>query len=159
MTGWQQLQLERPELATAGRRLLYQFGVGLAFLGTVRADGGPRMHPVCPLIGGSGLFVFVVDSPKRRDLTRDARYALHSFPSADNEDAFYLTGMARTVADADLRRRLARQFVEERAALSVPDPADSEALFELDVRSCLLTRTTGHGDPAPSHEVWHAASS
>jgi hypothetical protein len=36
----------RPDLADASRALLYQFGVGLAFLSTVRPDGGPRVHPV-----------------------------------------------------------------------------------------------------------------
>src|SRR6266851_2560720 len=46
---WSTLAAERPDLAEAGRALLYQFGVGLAFLGTIRKDGGPRVHPVCPL--------------------------------------------------------------------------------------------------------------
>src|SRR6266704_3965772 len=45
----------RPDFADAGRALLYQFGVGLAFLATVRRDGGPRVHPVCPLICHGGL--------------------------------------------------------------------------------------------------------
>jgi hypothetical protein len=40
MLTWGEFALERPELAEAGRRMLYQFGVGLAFLATVRADGG-----------------------------------------------------------------------------------------------------------------------
>ena len=39
---WGRLRLEQADLAVAGRALLYQFGVGLAFLGTVRPDGGPR---------------------------------------------------------------------------------------------------------------------
>jgi hypothetical protein len=38
---WAEFQRLRPDLAEAGRRLLYQFGVGLGFLATVRADGGP----------------------------------------------------------------------------------------------------------------------
>ena len=29
-------------------------------------------------------------------------------------------------------------------------------LFEFDVETCLLTRTTGHGDPAPAHTVWRS---
>ena len=33
-----------------GRRLLYQYGPGLGFLATVRRDGAPRLHPVCPVI-------------------------------------------------------------------------------------------------------------
>jgi len=27
-------------------------------------------------------------------------------------------------------------------------------LFSFDVETCLLTRTTGHGDPAPQPSVW-----
>ena len=46
---WGGFSLERPDLAEAGRGLLYQFGVGLAFLATVRRDGGPRVHPMCPI--------------------------------------------------------------------------------------------------------------
>jgi hypothetical protein len=41
MLTWAELAHARPELAEAGRRLLYQFGVGLGVLATVRADGGP----------------------------------------------------------------------------------------------------------------------
>ena len=55
-----------------------------------------------------------------------------------------------------LRADLAGQFVAERARLHVPPPAHDDVLFELMVDRCLLTRTTGHGDPAPSHEVWSA---
>jgi hypothetical protein len=47
MLTWAEFAHARPELAEAGRRLLYQFGVGLGFLATVRADGGPRLHPMC----------------------------------------------------------------------------------------------------------------
>lgn len=49
MIGWSEFVRREPELARQGRALLYNFGVGLAFLGTVRADGGPQLHPMCPL--------------------------------------------------------------------------------------------------------------
>lgn len=48
MVTWAELSAAAPALAQVGHRLLTQFGVGLAFLATVRRDGGPRMHPVCP---------------------------------------------------------------------------------------------------------------
>src|SRR5207302_7032178 len=91
---WGDFRRLRPDLAEAGRRLLYQFGVGLGFLATVRADGGPRVHPICPLVLGERLLGFIVPSPKLADLARDGRYALHSFPCPDNEDAFYISGRA-----------------------------------------------------------------
>ncbi|MGH7856085.1 MAG: pyridoxamine 5'-phosphate oxidase family protein, partial [Candidatus Binatia bacterium] len=87
MLTWSQFRDERPDLAEAGRQLLYQFSVGLAFLGTVRKDGGPRMHPMCPILYEEGLYAFIEPGPKRYDLVRDGRYAMHCFPPADDEDA------------------------------------------------------------------------
>jgi hypothetical protein len=100
MLTWAAFRLARPDLAQAGRDLLYQVGVGLAFLATVRPDSGPRLHPFCPLVTDDALVAFIIPSPKQRDLHRDGRYALHSFPTPDNEDAFYLTGRVRLVEDA-----------------------------------------------------------
>jgi hypothetical protein len=78
----------RPDLSEPGRELLYQVGVGLGFLATTRPDGRPRVHPICPVRHEAGLFAFIIPSPKQRDVLRDGRYALHSFPCEDNEDAF-----------------------------------------------------------------------
>lgn len=143
-------------MAAEGRELLYDVGVGLGFLATTRADGGPRVHPVCPLINDEGLFVFVVPSPKQRDLHRDGRYALHTITLERNEDAFYVTGMATHVDDEALRTKLGQRFADERAALHVPPPGPEQHLFELRIQTAVLTRTTGHGDPSPRHTVWHA---
>src|SRR5260370_23143177 len=102
MTTWPEFAAAEPQLAAAGTNLLYQYGVGLGFLATTRPDGGPRVHPMCPLLRGEGLFAFIVPSPKRRDLRRDGRYAMHSFPHLDNEDAFYITGRAPGVEESAL---------------------------------------------------------
>lgn len=154
MVSWGDFAAARPELAQAARKLLYQHGVGLAFLATVRRDGGPRLHPMCPLLAGPGMYAFIIPSPKQEDLLRDGRYAMHSFPRPDDEDAFYVTGRAVPVADPSVREKLGDQFVSERARLQVPAPADADVLFEFGVSRCLLTRTKGHGDPAPQHLVW-----
>ncbi len=151
---WAEFRRARPDLADAGRDLLYQFGVGLAYLATVRRDGGPRLHPMCPILTEGGLFALIVPSPKRDDLIRDGRYALHAFPAEDNEDAFYLTGLADVRTDPALVRGLGRQFMEERGMPAPPPDLDEQTLFELTIDRCLLTRTTGHGDPAPVHTAW-----
>ena len=156
MATWRDLTTERPDLAAAGRGLLYQFGVGLGFLATVRPDGGPRVHPMCPILHDDRLLAFIVPSPKLEDLRRDGRYALHGFPPADNEDAFYVTGRARILDDAELRAAVAEQFVAERTVVTIPPPGDEQALVELDIDTVLLTRTTGHGDEHPDHTVWKA---
>lgn len=156
MATWRDLTEQRPDLAEAGRELLYQFGVGLGFLATIRPDAGPRLHPMCPILHEDRLLAFIVPSPKLEDLRRDGRYALHCFPPADNEDAFYVSGRARVLDDAELRAAVAQRFVEERTAVGVPPPEDDHELVELDIDNVLLTRTTGHGDNDPQHTVWKA---
>src|SRR3954454_12020781 len=113
MASWSDFAAASPHLATNVRALLQQYGPGLGYLATVRADGGPRVHPVSPVVTAEGLFCFVVDSPKRRDLERDGRYALHSYPPEDRDDEAYLSGRARPVEDARVIDRLA---VDLRAA-------------------------------------------
>lgn len=80
MASWRELAEARPDLVEAGYELFYQFGVGLAYLATVRSDGGPRLHPMCPIIDDEGLYGLLIPSPKRDDLKRDGRYAMHSYP-------------------------------------------------------------------------------
>jgi hypothetical protein len=153
---WSDFEAQQPELARQGADLQYHFGVGLAFLGTVRADGRPRLHPMCPLFHETGLYAFIVPSPKQKDLHRDGRYAMHSFPLDDNEDAFYLSGVVGHVSDPGIRDPLAQQFTDERAKLSVPAPGEEQHLFEFLVQAAMLTRTSGRGDPEPRHTIWRA---
>ena len=153
---WNEFVAREAEMADAGRQLLYQFGgVGLGFLATIRPDGGPRVHPLCPILTETGLFANVIPSPKRRDLERDGRIAVHSFPTDSNEDAFYVTGVARKVEDKGVRKAVRDQFLAERAHLNLPPdaPADDEP-FEFLLETALLTRTTGFGDVNPQHTIW-----
>ena len=55
MKRWSEFAAEQPDMAEAGRALIYQFRVGLGYLATVRKDGGPRVHPVCPVIAHDGI--------------------------------------------------------------------------------------------------------
>jgi len=156
MLTWADFRNARPDLAEAGRELLYQFGVGLAFLSTVRKDGGPRVHPMCPLVVDGRLLAFLIPSPKANDLKRDPRFAMHSFSRPNDEDAFYITGHASLHDGADFRERAATQFWQERQANAHPPEFDQQLLFEFFVETAMLTRTTGHGDPDPQHTIWHA---
>src|SRR5215813_6521965 len=110
MVTWKEFAAAEPEMAEVGRTLLFQFGVGLAFLATVRGDGGPRLHPVCPVLSNDRLFVLITpDSPKRRDLLRDGRFALQSFPQPKpGSDEFYVTGKAEPVDDPAVRTEILR---------------------------------------------------
>ena len=156
---WEDFAGLQPDLAGAGRRLLYEFGIGLGFLATVRTDGGPRVHPICPIFTETGLYGLIVPGPKLEDLRRDARYALHSetCPPPRQDDAFYLTGTVRELSDADLRRRLDAQFLAERD-LSEPWPGfDQQVLVEFMVGRCLLTLTQAQDHFPAGHTVWTVA--
>ncbi|PYO17504.1 MAG: pyridoxamine 5'-phosphate oxidase [Candidatus Rokuibacteriota bacterium] len=101
MVTWKEFAAAEPDLADVGRSLLYQFKVGLAFLATVRQDGAPRLHPVCPVLSNGRLFVLITPtSPKRYDLLRDGKYALQTFPQPKpGSDEFYIAGKAVLVDD------------------------------------------------------------
>jgi hypothetical protein len=101
MITWTEFEHEQPALAAAGRAQLYQIHIGLAFLATVRPDGGPRVHPVCPVLSPDGLYVLITAGPKRADLRRDGRYALHSetCPPPREDDGFAIIGAVREVTD------------------------------------------------------------
>ena len=68
------------------------------------------------------------------------------------------TGRAVAVDDEPAQRAtVEQQFLAERATIPIPPESLAEqTLFRLDVERCLVTTTTGHGDPAPQHEVWRA---
>lgn len=140
MASWSEFASDEPRLAEAIRALMQQYGPGLGYLATVRADGGPRVHPVSPVITDEGLFCFVVDSPKRRDLERDGRYALHSFPPEESDDEAYVAGRARPVTD---RARVDRLAEHLRAA-----PQVDWRLFEFTVEMAMVARH-GHGGAIP----------
>jgi hypothetical protein len=151
---WAVFQEIEPGLAGSGKDLFYQFGVGLGFLATVRRDGGPRVHPICPIITADGLYAFLIPSPKRDDLLRDPRYALHSFPAEKNDDAFYMTGIAEAVEDRGVVEEVRTAMLRERNMERASPEAAEEMLFEFLMGRCLLTRTQGHGDYHPVQTVW-----
>ncbi len=154
MLGWSEFAKQAPELAEAGRVLLYQFGPGLAYLATVRADGGPRLHPVCVNVVGGGLYTLVVPSPKRQDLLRDGRFALHSFASPTVDDEFFLAGRVTHHESPSLVSRIRAAQQATGATTS-----DTEALFEYHVERALYSRYKPRGEPdsfPPHYLRWRA---
>ena len=81
------------------------------------------------------LYIFVVErTPKLRDLLRDGRYALHTFPSLPRrtldsyvDDELVITGRAVVVDDADRRAAV--------VAVHNDTVHETDVLFELDVES------------------------
>jgi pyridoxamine 5'-phosphate oxidase-like protein len=142
MITWTEFEKRQPALAAAGREHLYQVGVGLGFLATVRRDGGPRVHPVCPVVSPAGLHVLIIPGPKLHDLRRDGRYALHgeTYPPPREDDGFAVYGRAREIDDSATRDIVRKQLLKERDGALWPN-FDEQALFELGVERCLLMLT------------------
>jgi hypothetical protein len=153
MATWGEFDTAAPQLAARGRALLYQYGPPLGYLATVRADGGPRVHPFCPVVIEGGLWAYILRrSPKGADLRRDPRYALHAFAPKDVDDEFFVRGSAEQVApSAALRAAVVA------AAAPATVGADEEQLFQLHIDRVLLATYSHRGQWPPTYERWAAS--
>lgn len=143
MTGWAEFAQQAPEIAAFGEA---RFRSGVAYLGTLRPDGSPRVHPVTPIVGEQ-LFLFMEpSSPKGKDLQRDARYTLHCSVNDSNggDGEFYVRGRAILTADPLVRAQTVRA--------SPYDPQDSYILFTLTVEFAFMNI---YVDGKPDPWRWH----
>ena len=145
MGSWKEFRQQAPKLAEFGKA---RFDRGVAYLGTVRPDGGPRVHPVTPILGEQ-LFLFMEPtSPKGKDLQRDPRYTLHCAveDSGGGKGEFYVRGQAQLVQDSGLRA----QAVEAASY----DPADRYILFVLSVEFAFMNI---YENGTPNTQRWLAS--
>ena len=146
---WAEYAAAMPDMAAAGLRLLYQYGPGLGYLATVRADGAPRVHPVCPHVAEGRLWVFVgTPTPKRLDLLRDGRYALHTTGSEEVDDEFYVAGRAMPVTDEPLVAKV-------RAGLPF-NAEEGDQPFELSIERALHSKYGPRPSWPPIYTRWQA---
>jgi len=152
MATWFEFAQAEPSLAQTGAGLLFQYGVGLAFLATIRKDGAPRLHPVCPVLSNDRLYVLIMpNSPKRLDLERDGRYALQAFPQdRPDSDEFYLNGKSRLIDDPEIHTIV----LSDAKHYASPN----EILFELEIDRAMHTQWEGFGTPDyhSIHTIWIA---
>lgn len=102
MTSYGDFADERPGMAARLHELNQD--IPIFYIATVRRDGAPRVHPFCPIFCGRGLYIAVNHtSPKRWDLARDGRHAMHNSnppPRGDRgDDEWYAMGRARRIVD------------------------------------------------------------
>jgi hypothetical protein len=100
---WRDLELGAPTIARVGLARLETSRV--AFLGTLRPDGDPRISPVETYLAAGHLLVGAMSwSRKAADLRRDPRYVLHSVVTDPDggEPELKIYGVAED-ADNDLR--------------------------------------------------------
>lgn len=134
MADWFQFAEAAPELAAFGRRQLER---RIAYLATIRNDGSPRVHPVSPFFADDHLFVYMEPtSPKRHDLRRDQRFALHCAveDNSGGDGEFLISGLALEITDEEMRRR-----AFEGAAASGYTPQERYIVFELGITSATAT--------------------
>ena len=131
MTSWTEFAQQEPELAAFGQA---RFQHGVAYLATVRADGGPRVHPVTPIIGEQLYLFMEPTSPKGKDLQRDSRYTLHCAveDSGGGEGEFYVRGQGVFTDDPMIR--------EQAVAASSYAPQERYILFVLSVEFAFMNQ-------------------
>lgn len=149
MATWSELLAAQPEIGAVGVALLEKHG--MAYLATVRADGAPRVHPVCPFVVDGRLYVATPrTSPKARDQLRDPRVVLHLLPG-ENDDEFRVRCRVRAVTDE-----------EARAAIRAAGPhflKDDDYYFEYDIEEAATAYWEHVGQPGtyPVRRSWKAA--
>ena len=144
---WGEFAAAEPDLAAAGARHLDRSN-GASLLATVRGDAAPRIHPVTVGIVGEGLFVFLLDSAKRRDLVEDGRFALHAHQDQEAPDEFSIRGRAQLVPMGELRQSVAAGWFFE--------VDDTYWLFELRIQTAILGERSADEWP-PRYKRWAAS--
>lgn len=125
MVSWKIFSEKAPEIATFGLKRLSN---RVAYLGTTRADGSSRVHPVTPIISENHLFLFMEPtSPKGKDIQRDGRYTLHCGveDNSGGTGEFYVRGTATLNTEPDIR--------QEAVAAAEYSPKDRYILFVLEI--------------------------
>lgn len=115
MVAWQEFTEAAPRIAAVFARRHAATG-SLCLLGTLRADGFPRISPVEPRFFEGALCISGMPGTRKfHDLARDPRFCLHT-ATVDGEvtdgDA-KLWGLVEDVPDADLHRRYAQALFDE----------------------------------------------
>ena len=130
MASWADFAAAAPAIAEAGRGRIK--ATELVLVGTIKADGSPRISPVEPdFVDGELMFGMMWQSHKARDLLRDPRCVLHSAVSNRHgtEGELKIIGAAVEVADPQQRGRY-RDTIEARIGLRPEEPFH---LFAIDI--------------------------
>ena len=147
LVSWGDFTAAAPNVAGAGATHLDR-SEGAALLATVSGDAPPRIHPVTVGIVGDGLYVFLLDSAKRKDLVQDGRFALHAHQEQARPDEFSIRGRARLIPAGAIRDRVASGWFFE--------VDDTYWLFELRLQSAILGERAADEWP-PRYTRWSAS--
>jgi hypothetical protein len=144
MVTWAEFEGKAPELAALGEARFR--ASGLAMVGTLRADGRPRITPVEPrFVDGELQLGMMWQSRKALDLLRDPRCVVHSTTSDKNgtEGDFKVYGDAEHVTDPGRRERHC-QVTEQEIGWRPED--DEFHVFSIDIHEVAYA-LFGEGEP------------
>lgn len=143
---WAEFSRECPELAEIARERIADAHILL--LGTLRADGSPRISAVeCDLVGDDLCSGMIWQSTKALDLVRDPRMTVHSLPAGlSNPDGdMKLFGMAVPVEGE--QKRAYDRTLHARIKWS---PTEPYHCFAYDIASAGFVKFRGSG-----RDSWH----
>lgn len=158
MASWAEFQSKAPGLAAKGEERFDS--TGLVLLGTIRADGRPRISPVEPVITDGRLYLGMMwQSRKALDLLRDARCVVHNTVSdrEGKDGEFKIYGSGRPVSDADDRERYCQALF---AKIEWRPEGEDWHLFDIDVDEVVFQQfgvapeDGGAGDEGHLVERW-----
>ena len=131
MTDWGTFRRSAPELAEVADARVGD--ADLILVGTLRANGWPRISPVEPLVVGDELYLGMMwQSRKALDLLRDPRCVVHSATAdkAGTDGDVKVYGQAQAVGDADVKERYAQAL---EAKIGWRPEGEEWHLFAIDV--------------------------
>jgi hypothetical protein len=131
----------------------------IAFLASVRQDGGPRVHPFCPILAGGRLFAAIPPaSPKGRDLRRDPRCVIHALPGPA-DDEFCVRALAREVADP-ATTAIVQEVVARSGVAGMIASVANHPLFEFDLQQVDVARwlDIGQAGTRAARRRWRGTS-
>ncbi|WP_181697742.1 pyridoxamine 5'-phosphate oxidase family protein [Nocardia sp. GTS18] len=115
MTTWSQFTEEAPRIAELFLRRHRATG-NLCMLGTLRADGWPRISPIEPMVFEDMLVLAgMPDTRKFDDLARDPRFCLHTATVDTNvtEGDAKLFGTVTDLTDESVHARFAQKLYDD----------------------------------------------
>src|SRR5262245_5105169 len=171
MATWKEFEQEAPDMAAVAGELwpgitalhegaplpAGQHVFSIAYLATVRRDGAPRLHPICPILAGGRLFAAIPRrSPKGHDLRREPRAVIHALPGPEDDESC-LRVEAHAVAD-DATRAMVLATVERSGVGGMVETTTHDPLFEFDLQLVEVARWLEIGQPGTRAErqQWRA---
>jgi Pyridoxamine 5'-phosphate oxidase len=143
---WGGFTTECPELAALAREWIVDRHILL--LGTLRADGSPRISALECDVAGEELYIGMIwRSAKALDLLRDPRMTVHSLPPGMENPAGDLKLYGRAVAVEGEHKRAYQKEIFQRLQWRPDEPYHC---FALDLDSAGFVRFRDGG-----RDVWH----